>query len=266
MHQTHGRRPGLGHPGDQTHSGATPATTGDDSRPTLAHDRPALPQGLDRPQRGGRQATIEGSFRAHQVPIDMCPAPSHLQLLEKLAAQLQARGALRPRRASSRPELQRPGPQGGPPHGRQPPRQRRQAAPGPARARLPGSTALMSPPPAVWRPRTCWSWVGYVRDVMPRTTADAKNFRVFGPDESSLQPSDPRCLRRPAARLEQPTWQRRDEYLGHRRPGNGLHALRAHVRGLAGGLPAHRTPRLSSTAMRPSSASWTPCSPSTPSG
>ena len=31
---------------------------------------------------------------------------------------------------------------------------------------------------------------------------------------------------------------------GPLRPGHGLHALRAHVRGLAGGLPAHRPPRL----------------------
>ena len=39
---------------------------------------------------------IEGTFRAHQVPLsDPKTNPEHLEMLEQLAAQLPARGALR---------------------------------------------------------------------------------------------------------------------------------------------------------------------------
>ena len=50
-----GRRPGLGRPGDPAHPGVRPLHWRRHPAP-LAHDRPALPQGLDRPQGGGRQA------------------------------------------------------------------------------------------------------------------------------------------------------------------------------------------------------------------
>ena len=46
--------PGLGHPGDQAHPAARPHH-GRHHPPPLAHDRVPLPQGLDRPQGGGRQ-------------------------------------------------------------------------------------------------------------------------------------------------------------------------------------------------------------------
>jgi xylulose-5-phosphate/fructose-6-phosphate phosphoketolase len=42
-------------------------------RPPLADDRPAQPQGLDRPE-GGRRPEDEGFWRAHQVPIAECAA------------------------------------------------------------------------------------------------------------------------------------------------------------------------------------------------
>ena len=50
-----GRRPGLGRPGDPAHPGVRPLHRRRHPAP-LAHDRLALPQGLDRPQGGGRQA------------------------------------------------------------------------------------------------------------------------------------------------------------------------------------------------------------------
>ena len=49
-----GCHPGLGHPGDQAHPAARPHH-GRHHPPPLAHDRVPLPQGLDRPQGGGRQ-------------------------------------------------------------------------------------------------------------------------------------------------------------------------------------------------------------------
>ena len=44
---------------------------------------------------------LEGFWRAHQVPLaDIATNPSHLKVLEKLDAQLQAGGALRQGRAA----------------------------------------------------------------------------------------------------------------------------------------------------------------------
>ena len=95
--------------------------------PHLAHDRPALPQGLDRPQRGGRRhhrGLLPGPPGAHRhVPAPPPPAAG------ELAEKLQARGTLH-RRGQAAAGAAGPGPQGGPPDGGQPPRQRRQAPPG----------------------------------------------------------------------------------------------------------------------------------------
>ena len=47
----------------------------------MADDHPAYPQGMDLPERNGRHP-IEGSFRAHQVPIARCVKIQHLESLK----------------------------------------------------------------------------------------------------------------------------------------------------------------------------------------
>ena len=73
-------------------------------------------------------ATIEGSFRAHQVPIDMSQ-PHHLQLLESWLRSYKPE-ELFTDEGKLRPELQALAPKGDRRMGGQPPRQRWQAPPG----------------------------------------------------------------------------------------------------------------------------------------
>ena len=101
-------------------------TTGDDSRPAWPMIVLRTPKGWTGPKEVDGQ-TIEGSFRAHQVPIDMSQ-PHHLKLVEDWP-RLPPRGALH-RGGQAPPRTPGPGPQGGPADGGQPPRQRRQAARG----------------------------------------------------------------------------------------------------------------------------------------
>ena len=217
---------------------ANARTTGDDSRPTLAHDRPALPQGLDRPQRGGRRhhrGLLPGPPGAHRhVPAP--PPPAAGELAEKLPA----RGTLH-RRGQAAAGAAGPGPQGGPPDGGQPPRQRRHCSSGSLSVPDFRAYGIDVPSPGSVEAQDMLVLGSFVRDVI-RDNADAKNFRVFGPDESKSNRLTP--MFETTSRVWNADLAEGDEYLGHRRPGNGLHALRAHVRGLAGGLPAHRTPRL----------------------
>jgi xylulose-5-phosphate/fructose-6-phosphate phosphoketolase len=49
--------------------------------PALADDRAAHAQGLDRPE-GGRRQAVEGTWRAHQVPLPAWHKPEHLRMLE----------------------------------------------------------------------------------------------------------------------------------------------------------------------------------------
>ena len=82
---------------------------------------------------------IEGSFRAHQVPLTM-ESPEHLDLLKEWLESYHAE-ELFDENGRLIPELQELAPKGNAPPGCQPPRQRRPAAEGPAPARLPQSTA-----------------------------------------------------------------------------------------------------------------------------
>ena len=54
-------------------------------RPRLADDRSAHAEGLDRPESGRRQVQVEGTWRAHQVPLAGFRArkPEHLKMLEE---------------------------------------------------------------------------------------------------------------------------------------------------------------------------------------
>ena len=80
----------------------------------------------------------------------------------------------------------------------------------------------------------------FLRDVM-KLNADGKNFRVFGPDETDVEPA------RRGAGSDQPHMAggysagRRPPLAGRPRDGN---PERAHLPGLAGGLPADRPARI----------------------
>jgi hypothetical protein len=57
---------------------------GDDRAAALADDRAAHAQGLDRPEGGRRQVPVEGTWRAHQVPLSGArDNPEHLRMLEE---------------------------------------------------------------------------------------------------------------------------------------------------------------------------------------
>ena len=102
----------------------------------------------------------------------------------------------------------------------------------------------------------------FVRDVI-RDNADAKNFRVFGPDESKSNRLTP--MFETTSRVWNADLAEGDEYLGH--SGRVMDSmLSEHM--CEGWLEGYLlTGRHGfSTAMRPSSGLWTPCFPSTPSG
>ena len=163
--------------------------TGDISRPDLAHDRAARAQGLDRP----RTRWTAPRWRAPSAPT-RCPSmpdtPEHLQPAGGLAAQLQARGALRRGRP---PDAGHPGPRarGQAPHGREPPRQRRPAPARPAHAGLPRLRRRRPLPRRGRGPGHDRPWATS-SGISIRLNSDERNFRVFGPDETASQPPVPR--------------------------------------------------------------------------
>ena len=133
---------------------ANARTTGDDSRPTWPMIVLRSPKGWTGPKEVDG-ATIEGSFRAHQVPIDMSQ-PHHLQLLESWLRSYKPE-ELFTDEGKLRPELQALAPLGTAGWGPTPTPTAASSS-GSLSAPTSGHTALMSPPPAaVWRPRTCWS-------------------------------------------------------------------------------------------------------------
>mgnify|MGYP000438240666 CR=1 FL=1 len=84
---------------------------------------------------------------------------------------------------------------------------------------------------------------GYVRDVM-KLNLESRNFRIFAPDETASNRLHP-VFEVTGRRFLGERYENEDRMsTWTRTSGDGLHAVRAHVRGLAGGLPAHRPPRL----------------------
>ncbi len=81
----------------------------------------------------------------------------------------------------------------------------------------------------------------YVRDVI-KLNMDARNFRIFGPDETMSNRLQP-MFRGHRPRLERMSVGHR-RIPGPQRPRHGRHAVRAFVRGLARGLSADRPSRL----------------------
>ena len=125
----------------------------------------------------------EGSWRSHQVPIPDMKTPEHLALLEewlrsyKPEELFDANGTLLPGTGGT-------GPPGRAAHGRESPRQRRPAAPGPAAAGLPTVRRRRRKAGRHMLRRRRAPWASFLRDVMVNT-ADTRNFRVLSPDENN---------------------------------------------------------------------------------
>ena len=180
---------------------------------------------------------VEGTWRAHQVPLaatrenDDAPRPAR-----GVDAVLPARGAVRRRRPAGRvAACARP--RGSPADERQPARERRPAAPTAGAAGLPRATPsrcprraprCTSPPASSAATSSTWS------ATTPTTSG------IFGPDETAsnrldavYEVTDKVFAGRDPPRRRAPRPQR---------PGDG-DPLRAHLPGLARGLPAHRPAR-----------------------
>ena len=110
--------------------------SGKATRAALADDRPAHAQGLDRPEGGGRAQGRGLLALAPGAAVRHARQPGAPEAARRLAAQLQARGAVR-RRRPAHPRAQGARAQGHAAHGRQPARQRRPAPQAAAHARLP---------------------------------------------------------------------------------------------------------------------------------
>ncbi len=138
-----------------------------------------------------------------------------------------------PRRAG------RAGARGRAPDGGQPARQRRRPAARPAAARFPRLRHRRARARARSRARTPARCGKFLRDVI-KLNDDQRNFRIFGPDETASN--------RLTAVFEATNkqWEAEvvptDDHLAPDGPRDG-DAQRAPVRGLAGGLPAHRPAR-----------------------
>ena len=153
--------------------------TGNDSRPTWPMIVLRTPKGWTGPKEVDGQ-TIEGNFRAHQVPIDMTQ-PHHLQLLESWLRSYKPE-ELFTEEGKLRPDLQALAPVG----------DRRMGANPHANGgkllrdlKLPDfrKYGVDLPAPGAVEAQDMLVLGAYVRDVI-KENEPAKNFRVFGPDES----------------------------------------------------------------------------------
>ena len=181
---------------------------------------------------------VEGTFRAHQVPMGEMSKPSHVKLLERWMKSYRPRELFDGRDGSSPTS----------------PSSRRRAIAAWARhphangglllrdLRLPDYRryAVKVPKPGVATAEATRVQGEYVRDVM-KLNADARNFRVFSPDETAsnrwgavFEATD-RCL---VAETRAG-----DDHVAP--DGRVMEVLsRAPLPGLARGLPPHRAPRL----------------------
>ena len=187
---------------------ANARTTGDDSRPTWPMIVLRSPKGWTGPKEVDG-ATIEGSFRAHQVPIDMSQ-PHHLQLLESWLRSYKPE-ELFTDEGKLRPELQALAPKGDRRMGANP-----HANGGKLLRELkrPDFRAygIDVPSPGSVEAQDMLVLGSFVRDVI-RDNADAKNFRVFGPDESKSNRLTP--MIETTSRVWNADLAEGDEYLGH---------------------------------------------------
>ena len=130
-----GRRARRGRRRRSSRSGPTPARKGVVKRPAWPMIVFRTPKGWTcPPEIDGKKC--EGYWRSHQVPMGDMDKPEHIRILEAVDEELPAGGAVR-RPGPAQARTGRAGPEGPPPHERQPARQRRPAAPRPEDAGLP---------------------------------------------------------------------------------------------------------------------------------
>ena len=182
--------------------------TGDDSRPTWPMIILRTPKGWTGPKEVDGQ-TIEGNFRAHQVPIDMTQ-PHHLQLLESWLRSYKPE-ELFTEEGKLRPDLQALAPVG----------DRRMGANPHANGgkllrdlKLPDfrKYGVDLPAPGAVEAQDMLVLGAYVRDVI-KENEPAKNFRVFGPDESKSNRLTP--MFEATTRVWDADIEPGDEYLAH---------------------------------------------------
>src|SRR5450755_3333118 len=178
---------------------------------------------------------VEGTFRAHQVPIRRARQPGAPPSARGLDAQLPAGGAVRRQRDPDR-RAGRPGPRGDAPDGRQPGHQRRPAAARPEPAELPRLRGRGDQ----GRHRRGRGDPGARHLAAGRDPAKSGDFPPVRPGRDRLQPAAGRVPGdEPGLRRGDPAHRRSP---GSRGTGDGG-AVGAPVRGLAGGLPADRPAR-----------------------
>ena len=182
--------------------------TGDDSRPTWPMIVLRTPKGWTGPKEVDGQ-TIEGNFRAHQVPIDMTQ-PHHLQLLESWLRSYKPE-ELFTEEGKLRPDLQALAPVGD---------HRMGANPHANGGKLLRDLKLPDfrkygvdlPAPGDVEAQDMLVLGAYVRDVI-KENEPAKNFRVFGPDESKSNRLTP--MFEATTRVWDADIEPGDEYLAH---------------------------------------------------
>ena len=143
-------------------------SSGKASRAALAHDRAAQPQGLDRPQGSGRPQGRRLLARPPGAALRRARQPGASEAARRLAAQLQARGAVRRQRAAD-PGAEGARPQGHAAHERQPARQWRPAAQAAAHAGLPRLRHQGGQAGHRRRPRTPGRWAASCATSCART-------------------------------------------------------------------------------------------------
>ncbi len=182
---------------------------------------------------------IEGTFRAHQVPLsELSTKPDHIRILEEWMKSYRPEelfdehGKLAAEIAELAPKGERR--MGANPH-----------ANGGLLLKDLDMPDFRDYAVAVARPGAVTAESTRVmgrllRDVMKRNL-ESRNFRVVGPDETNSNRLG--ALFEVTDRVSMETILPNDDHVGHRRPRDGS-AQRTHVRRLAGGLSAHRPPRL----------------------
>ncbi len=209
------------------------ARGGSDGAPALADDRAAQPQGLDRPEGRRRQedrrvlARAPGADRRHANPEHLRCWKTGCAATARRSCSTTTGACGRHRRAGARRRRA---------HGRQSARQRRQLL---RRCACPTSTprrAVAQPGATTARRR---GHGRFLRDVLAATPS-TRNFRVVGPDETSVEPAAGGVRGHGRAWDAAPSPS--DDAPRRRRPGDG-DPQRAHLPGLAGRLPADRPAR-----------------------
>ena len=206
----------------------------------LADDRARLAEGMDRARKFIDGRPIEGTFRSHQVPLtDPATNPAHLEQLEEWLRSYRPQELFDERRAGS-----------GPSSGRWRPR----ATGAWERIRTPtaaGCCAICALPDFADYARrggqAGHAGIGdthvlgrFLRDVASMN-AGAAQFPNIRPGRDAVERPGGGVSRRRTASGRRPIAEN-DEFLAPHRPGDG-NAERAPMRGMAGGVPAHRPAR-----------------------